>query len=97
MPNTDLAPLTSGYETALLRLLSDYPALIEAAARELTPHIIPFYLKDLAAAFHSYYNAEHFLVEEPALRNARLSLVAATGRVLRNGLALLGVNAPEQM
>jgi arginyl-tRNA synthetase len=92
-----LDPLTSSYESALLRLLADYPVSIEAAARDLAPHIIAFYLKELAAAFHSYYNAEHFLVEEPALRNARLSLVAATGRVLRNGLALLGVNAPEQM
>ncbi|MEO7761646.1 MAG: arginine--tRNA ligase [Casimicrobiaceae bacterium] len=95
--DADLDPLTSSYESALLRLLADYPGLIEVAARDLTPHIIPFYLKDLAAAFHSYYNAEHFLVEETALRNARLSLVAATGQVLRNGLSLLGVTAPEQM
>jgi arginyl-tRNA synthetase len=63
----------------------------------LAPHLIPFYLKDLAAAFHTYYNAEHFLVKEPELRLARLSLVLATGQVLRNGLALLGVGAPEQM
>ena len=97
LPSAPLEPLQSSYEDALLRLLADYPALVEAAARDLTPHIIPFYLKDLAAAFHTYYNAEHFLVEEPALRNARLSLVAATGQVLRNGLALLGVTAPEQM
>ncbi|MEP6701641.1 MAG: arginine--tRNA ligase [Betaproteobacteria bacterium] len=95
--DAELDPLTSSYESALLRLLADYPGLIEVAARDLTPHIIPFYLKDLAAAFHSYYNAEHFLVEETALRNARLSLVAATGQVLRNGLSLLGVTAPEQM
>jgi arginyl-tRNA synthetase len=92
-----LDPLTSPYESALLRLLADYPVLVEAAARDLAPHIIPFYLKDLAAAFHTYYNAEHFLVEEPRLRFARLSLVAATGQVLRNALALIGVSAPEQM
>jgi len=97
MRDAALDPLVSSYEDALLRLLADYPSLVETAARDLTPHIIPFYLKDLAAAFHSYYNAEHFLVKEPALRNARLSLVAATGQVLRNALALLGVSAPEQM
>jgi len=94
MRDAALDPLVSSYEDALLRLLADYPSLVETAARDLTPHIIPFYLKDLAAAFHSYYNAEHFLVKEPALRNARLSLVAATGQVLRNALALLGVSAP---
>ena len=97
MRDAALDPLVSSYEDALLRLLADYPSLVETAGRDLTPHIIPFYLKDLAAAFHSYYNAEHFLVKEPALRNARLSLVAATGQVLRNALALLGVSAPEQM
>ena len=92
-----LDPLTSAYENALLRLLADYPVMVEAASRDLAPHAIPFYLKDLAAAFHSYYNAEHFLVKDPDLRLARLSLVAATGQVLKNGLALLGVAAPEQM
>ena len=92
-----LDPLASPYENALLRLLADYPAVVETAARDLAPHLIPFYLKDLAAAFHSYYNAEHFLVKDSDLRLARLSLVAATGQVLKNGLALLGVGAPEQM
>ena len=71
--------------------------MLETAARELAPHHIPFYLKDLAATFHSYYNAEHFLVKDADLRLARLNLVAATGQVLKNGLALLGVTAPEQM
>ena len=92
-----LDPLTSVYEDALLGLLADYPLLVEAAGRDLAPHVIPFYLKDLAAAFHSYYNAEHFLVKDADLRLARLSLVAATGQVLKNGLTLLGVTAPEQM
>jgi arginyl-tRNA synthetase len=92
-----LDPLTSPYESALLRLLADYPVAVETAGRDLAPHLIAFYLKDLAAAFHSYYNAEHFLVKDPDLRLARLSLVAATGQVLKNGLALLGVTAPEQM
>ena len=58
---------------------------------------MPFYLKDLAADFHSYYNAEQFLVADPSLRQARLALVCATGQVLKNGLAILGVSAPEQM
>jgi len=97
LPQAAVDPLTSPYESALLRLLADYPVLVEAAARDLAPHVIPFYLKDLAAAFHTYYNAEHFLVEEPRLRLARLSLVAATGQVLRNALALIGVGAPEHM
>ena len=92
-----LNTLTSPHESALLRLLADYPVTVEAAARDLAPHVIPFYLKDLAAAFHSYYNAQHFLVKDQDLRLARLSLVAATGQVLRNGLALLGVSAPETM
>ena len=92
-----LGALTSPYEAALLRLLADYPAIVEAAARDLAPHVIPFYLKDLAQSFHSYYNAEHFLVKDQDLRLARLSLVAATGQVVRNGLALLGVSAPETM
>ena len=92
-----LGPLVSPYENALLRLLADCPVVIETAGRDLAPHLITFYLKDLAASFHSYYNAEHFLVKEPDLRLARLSLVAAIGQVLENGLALLGVSAPEQM
>ena len=92
-----LDTLNSPYEAVLLRLLADYPVVLETAARDLAPHMIPFYLKDLAAAFHSYYNAEHFLVKDEALRLARLSLVAATGQVLKNGLALLGVTAPETM
>lgn len=93
----ELAPLTSVHENTLLGLLADYPVVVATAARDLTPHVIPFYLKDLAAAFHSYYNAEHFLVKDQDLRLARLSLVAATGQVLHNGLALLGVTAPEKM
>ncbi|MEP7083542.1 MAG: arginine--tRNA ligase [Betaproteobacteria bacterium] len=92
-----LEPLVSTHENTLLRMLADYPIVIETAGRDLAPHLITFYLKDLAASFHSYYNAEHFLVKEPELRLARLSLVSATGKVLQNGLALLGVSAPEQM
>jgi arginyl-tRNA synthetase len=97
LADADLSPLTSAYEDALLRRLADFPAEIAAAARELAPHQITFYLKSLAQEFHSYYNAERFLVDDPALRRARLALVVATGQVLRNGLAVLGLSAPEQM
>jgi arginyl-tRNA synthetase len=95
--DADLSPLTSPYEEALLRRLADYPAELAAAAREFAPHQITFYLKDLAQEFHSYYNAERFLVDEVALRDARLALAVATAQVLRNGLAVLSISAPEQM
>ncbi len=93
----DLARLTSAHELELARRLNDYPEIIEIAARELAPHHVAYYLKDLAAEFHSYYNAEQILVEDEAVRHARLALVAATRQVIANGLALLGVSAPEQM
>jgi len=97
LAGTDLAPLVSPYEEAILRRIADFPGEIEDAARDLAPHQITFYLKSLAGEFHSYYNAERFLVDDPALRRARLALVVATGQVLRNGLAVLGLSAPEQM
>ena len=93
----DLSPLTSDYEQALLRRLADFPEELASAAREFAPHQITFYLKDLAGEFHSYYNAERFLVDDPALKRARLALVVATGQVLRNALAVLGISAPEHM
>jgi arginyl-tRNA synthetase len=95
--DSDLAPLTSSYEDALLRRLTDFPDELALAARELAPHRMTFYLKELAAEFHSYYNAEQFLVDDPILRRARLALVVATGQVIRSGLAVLGVGAPEKM
>ncbi len=95
--NADLAPLTSSYERALLSRLADFPDELATAARELAPHLVTFYLKELAAEFHSYYNAEQFLVDDTTLRNARLALVVATGQVIRSGLAILGVSAPKQM
>ena len=95
--SSDLSPLSSAYENALLRRLADFPDELAVAARELAPHLITFYLKELAAEFHSYYNAEQFLVDDDALRQARLALVVATGQVIRNGLAVLGVNAPARM
>ncbi|HEV7413042.1 MAG TPA: arginine--tRNA ligase [Casimicrobiaceae bacterium] len=95
--DADLSPLQSPYEQALLNRLADFPEELEAAARELAPHLVTFYLKELAAEFHSYYNAEQFLVDDVALRKARLALVVAVGQVIRNGLAMLGVSAPVAM
>jgi len=93
----DLAPLASPYEDALLRRLADLPSEFALAARDLAPHLVTFYLKELAAEFHSYYNAERFLVDDLRLRRGRLALVAAVGQALRNGLSVLGLSAPEQM
>ena len=93
----DFGLLDSEYETALLQLMIDYPQVIESAAQELAPHLVAFYLKDLAASFHSYYNASRFLVDDEAVRRARLALIAAAAQVMSNGLALLGVSAPEKM
>ena len=93
----DLSPLTSSYERALLRRLADFPDEIALAAREFAPHQLTFYLKDLAQEFHSYYNAERFLVDDLRLRDARLALIVAVGQVLRNGLTLLGIGAPDAM
>ncbi len=93
----ELTQLTLPYELTLLKRLSDYPETVAMAARELAPHLIAYYLKDLAADFHSYYNAEQFLVEDESTRLARLALVLATRQTLKNGLALLGVSAPEKM
>jgi len=89
--------LDSEYETALLQQLIDYPQVIENAATDMAPHLIAFYLKGFAADFHSYYNASRFLVEDEALKCARLALIAAVAQVMRNGLSLLGVTAPEKM
>lgn len=95
--SADLSPLKLPQEFSVLRALEDYSEAVEAAAKDLSPHIIAFYLKDLAAHFHSYYNATRFLTGDSTIAAARLALVAATGEVLKNGLALLGVSAPETM
>ncbi|MEO8537968.1 MAG: arginine--tRNA ligase, partial [Betaproteobacteria bacterium] len=97
LQQADLSPLRSAYERALLRRLADFPAELALAAREFAPHQITFYLKDLAQEFHSYYNAERFLVDDAVIRDARLALIVATGQVLRNGLAILGIDAPNEM
>jgi arginyl-tRNA synthetase len=93
----DLSPLISRYEEALLRRIADFPAELADAARELAPHQLTFYLKDLAQEFHSYYNAERFLVDDAQLRTARLALIVAVGQVLRSGLGILGIAAPDEM
>ncbi|WP_090882071.1 arginine--tRNA ligase [Nitrosovibrio sp. Nv6] len=93
----DMSSLTNPMELSLLQKLIDYPEMVEAAAKELSPHLIAFYLRELAAEFHSYYNATRFLVPEIPLRLARLGLVAAIRQVLSNGLSLLGVSAPVKM
>ena len=91
------APLDSPRETALMARLASYPDLVAQAAEELAPHSLAFYLKELAADLHAYYNSERFLVDDLQLRDARLALLLAVRQVLRNGLALLGVSAPERM
>ncbi|WAW08991.1 arginine--tRNA ligase [Oxalobacter vibrioformis] len=97
LEKADLSVLTSPYEYTLLGRLADYPDALTHALHELGPHQIAFYLRDLAGALHGYYNAERFLVDDESLRMARLALLDATRQVLRNGLALLGVSAPNKM
>ncbi len=97
LANTDLMSLTSDYEFALLRRLEEYPDVVDGAARDFSPHLVAYYLKDLAAELHTYYNAEHFLVADETVKLARLALIAAVRPVLANGLALLGVRSPEKM
>jgi arginyl-tRNA synthetase len=92
-----LQRLTEEHEQALLTQLDRYPEVVENAALSHEPHLIAHYLRDLANGLHTYYNAHQFLVEDAELRDARLNLVLATRQVLRNGLGLLGVSAPESM
>ena len=93
----DLARLDNAYELALAAKLGEFPEQVEAAAADLAPHMIAFYLKDLSAAFHSYYNAERMLVDDVALKDARVALAVAVRQVIRNGLAILGVSCPQSM
>ena len=92
-----LARLIEPQELQLMGTLGRYPAVIHNAAIQHGPHILTNYLRDLATDFHGYYNSHPFLVEESALRNARLTLILATRQVLANGLKLIGVSAPERM
>jgi len=91
------APLDLDAELALCARLMEYPEVVENAARDFAPHSVAFYLKDLAGDFHSYYNATRLLADEEPVKLARLALACAVRRVLANGLALLGVSAPDKM
>jgi len=93
----DLSVLDSPRELALLARLGEYPLALAHAAEELSPHLVSFYLRELAGDFHSYYNAERMLVDDERLKHARIALASAVKQILDNGLALLGVSAPEKM
>ena len=97
LATTDLGPLASPQAQALMLLMAKYPDMLSAAAEDFAPHDVTFYLRELAACYHSYYDAERILVDEEPVRLARLALVAATAQVLHNGLAVLGVSAPRKM
>ena len=93
----NLSPLQSPQALALMLLLGKYPEMLTAAADDFAPHDVTFYLRELAACYHSYYDAERILVDDEPVKLARLALVAATAQVLHNGLAVLGVDAPSRM
>ena len=97
LADAKLARLQAPSEVALMRKLADYPRVLASAAQSLAPHDLTFYLRELAAAFHSYYAAERFLVDDAELAAARMALLGATRQVIRNALGLLGVSAPERM
>jgi arginyl-tRNA synthetase len=97
LADADASRLVAPTEAALMRSLAEYPGLLERASADLAPHDVAFYLRALAGALHSYYAAERFLVDDAALARARMALLAATRQVLRNGLAVLGVGAPERL
>jgi len=92
-----LSMLDAPAEQVVLTAIGRYPEVVAQAAGHRTPHALVHYLRDLATAFHSWYNASTFIVEDPALRNARLALALGVQQVVRNGLVLLGVSAPESM
>ena len=97
LASVDLSPLDSAPAQALMLVLSKYPDMLTHAASSFAPHDVAFYLRELAACYHSYYDAERILVDDVAVKLARLALVASTARVLHNGLAVLGVSAPRKM
>jgi arginyl-tRNA synthetase len=92
-----LACLTSSASDSLLRRLAEYPDLLTDASKDLAPHSVAFYLRDLASEFHTFYNADRVLVDEEEVRLARLALLCATRQVIANGLGILGVSAPNKM
>ena len=95
--NVDVSVLTQSDEFDLMRALVDFPLIIQSASRELSPHLVAFYLKDLAGLLHSYYNSTQILSGDERLIQSRLALVLAVKQVIRNGLSLIGVDAPERM
>ena len=97
LSTTDLTPLDSPAAQSLMLQLARFPHMLTQACHDLAPHDVTFYLRDLAASYHSYYDAERILVDEQAVKEARVALIAATAQVLRNGLAVLGVSAPQSM
>lgn len=97
LANASLTCLTSAASDSLLRRLAEYPDLLTDAARDMAPHAIAFYLRDLASEFHSFYNADRVLVDDEEIRLARLALLSATKQVIANGLGILGVSAPNKM
>ena len=97
LADADLSRLDNPRELALANKLAEFPDVIESAAKDLAPHQIAFYLKDLAGEFHGWYNAERMLVDDAALRDARVALAAAVRQIIRNGMAILGVSCPESM
>ena len=97
LKHVDLSTLDSAPAQALMMLLSRYPQVLAQACADLAPHDVTFYLRELAACYHSYYDAERILVDDEAVRNARAALIFATAQVLKNGLNMLGVHAPDVM
>lgn len=101
LASVDLAAVTaadvSPQAIALGRRLAEFPDMLAAAAGELAPHAVAFYLRDLAGDFHAFYNADRVLVDDETVKRARLALLAATRQVLKNGLAVIGVSAPQRM
>jgi arginyl-tRNA synthetase len=97
LKDADLSVLNSPAALSLMLQLAKYPEMLTAAANDFAPHDVTFYLRELAAAYHSYYDSERILVDDEAVKKARLALVAACAQVLHNGLAVLGVGAPAKM
>jgi arginyl-tRNA synthetase len=97
LKDADLSVLTSPAALSLMLQLAKYPGMLTAAADDFAPHDVTFYLRELAAAYHSYYDTERILVDDESVKRARLALVAACAQVLHNGLAVLGVGAPQKM
>lgn len=97
MGSENVALLSTSHESALINALAKYPEILEKAAMNEEPHLLAHFLRDLANDLHTYYNAHQFIVEDDALRNARLTLILAARHVLHNALNLLGVSAPESM